>query len=411
MSARVKGQHGKRRIPVAHVTTIDMSLRYLLLNQLGSLAQEGYEVSGISTAGPDVAEIEAVGIRHVPVHMTRSPLTPIRDLVALFKLLAHFRRERYSIVHTHTPKPGLLGPLAARMAGVPIVVNTVHGFYFHDHMSAPLRRIYITMEKISARFSDVVFCQSGEDLQTAGRERIAGSEKLRYLGNGIDLSRFDPDRFSERERSEKRTELGIPPDSVVVGFVGRLVEEKGLREIFAAARMVQAEIPNVHFLLVGPVDQEKTDVVSPSDAGEFGVAGLCTFPGMRQDMPELYQAMDVFVLPSHREGFPRAPMEASAMGLPCIVTDIRGCREAVEHDRNGLLVPLGDAEALGHAIVELLGDVDRARRLGETGRQMARDRFDEQRVFETVKSEYARLLRAKGLATPDRLSISAGALA
>jgi len=410
MSAQTKSSHENRGISLVHVTTVDLSLRYLLLNQLRSLAQDGYQVSGISTAGPDVPEIEAAGIRHVPVHMTRSPFTPFRDLAALLKLFSHFRREKYSIVHTHTPKPGLLGPLAARMAGVPIVVNTVHGFYFHDHMPALLRRLYITMERIAARFSDIVLCQSSEDLKTAERERIGGAEKLRYLGNGIDLNRFDPLRVGDRERAEKRAELGISPDSALVGFVGRLVEEKGLREIFAAAPIVRAEIPNVHFLLVGPVDEEKTDAVAPSDAEESGVAGLCTFLGMRQDMPELYRAMDVFVLPSHREGFPRAPMEASAMGVPCIVTDIRGCREAVEHDRNGLLVPRGDANALAHAIVELLGDVDRARRLGETGRQMARERFDERRVFETVKSEYARLLRAKGLDAPDRSAIPAGAL-
>jgi len=415
MSAQMKGPHGKRRIAVAHVTTIDMSLRYLLLNQMRSLAQDGYQVSGISTAGPDVPEIKAAGIPHVPVHMARNPFTPFRDLASLLKLFFQYRREKYTIIHTHTPKPGLLGPIAARMAGVPIVVNTVHGYHFHEHMPARRRRFHIAMEKISTYFSDLVFCQSNEDLQTAAREGIGGGEKLRYLGNGIDLSRFDPLRLSEGEwaekRAEKRTELGIPPDAALVGFVGRLVEMKGIREIFAAAQMVRVEIPNVHFLLIGPADTEKTDSVAPADAEDSGVASICTFLGMRQDMPELYRAMDVFVLPSHREGFPRSVMEASAMGVPCIVTDVRGCREAVEHDRNGLIVPMGDADALANAIVELLGDVDRSRRLGETGRQMALERFDERPVFEMVKSEYARLLQAKGLAAPDRSDISAGALA
>lgn len=408
MSVSDKRQHGEDRFPVAHVTTADMSLRYLLLNQMRSLAQDGYEVSGISSAGPDVPEVEAAGIRHVPVQMARNPYTPFRDLVTLLKLFFHFRREKYLIIHTHTPKPGLLGPIAARMAGVPIVVSTVHGYHFHEHMPARQRRMHMAMERVSTRFSDLVLCQSHEDLETAKREKIGGAEKLRYLGNGIDLSQFDPLRVSEGARAEKRAELGIPPDAALIGFVGRLVEMKGLREIFAAAQVVRAEIPNVHFLLVGPPDTEKKDSISPADAEEAGVADICTFLGMRDDMPELYTAMDVFILPSYREGFPRSAMEASAMGVPCIVTDVRGCREAVEHDRNGLIVPMGDADALAKAILELLGDTDRARRLGETGRRMARERFDEQPVFETVKSEYARLLRAKGLAAPDRSDVSAG---
>ena len=400
-----------RRISVAHVTTVDLSLRYLLLNQLRSLGSHGYEVTGVSSPGPDVPTIEAAGVRHIPVSMTRNPFTPVRDLGALTRLAAHFRQERFDIVHTHTPKPGLLGQLAARMARVPVVVNTIHGFYFHEHMSPLLRQFYIRMEKIAARCSDIVLCQSREDLQTALREGIGGRKKLRFLGNGIDLVRFDPRWVSGVGAAEKRIELGIAPDSVVVGFVGRLVEEKGLLELFAAAPRIRTQIPNVHFLLIGPVDAPKPDAVSPATADEYGIGSYCTFLGMRQDMPELYGAMDVFVLPSHREGFPRTPMEASAMGVPCVVTDIRGCREAVQAGVNGLLVPRRNAEQLADAIVRILRDTDLARRLGRGGAQMARERFDEQRVFGTVRSEYERLLHEKGLKVPDRPAMAAEALA
>src|SRR6266480_3246854 len=129
-------------VKIAHVTTVDVSLRYLLLNQLQSLREAGYEVVGISAPGPEVAHLEAAGIRHIAVVMTRN-LTPLADLVSFWRLYQIMRREHFSIVHTHTPKAGLLGQLAARLAGVPLVINTVHGFYLHSGMRPIARRIYL----------------------------------------------------------------------------------------------------------------------------------------------------------------------------------------------------------------------------------------------------------------------------
>jgi glycosyltransferase involved in cell wall biosynthesis len=376
-----------------------MSLRYLLLNQMLSIQQEGYGVVGVSTPGQDVSAIEESGIQHIPVSITRS-FTPLADLFSLWHLFRVMRRECFTIVHTHNPKPGLLGQLAARMAGVPIVVNTLHGFYFHDRMSPVWRHFYITMEKVAARCSDVILSQNSEDVQTAIREHICPPEKIKYLGNGIDVLHFDPGSVSARDIASRLDEWGLSATASVVGFVGRLVEEKGLLELLQAARMVRERVSDVRFLLLGPVDGQKPDALQPSIAKEYGIADICVFSGMRQDMRELYALMDVFVLPSHREGFPRSPMEASAMEVPCVVTDIRGCREAVEHGRNGLLVPPGDVQALANTIVELLIDKEKAQRMGKEGRRMALERFDERLVFEKVKTEYARLLKEKGISAP-----------
>lgn len=386
-------------LKVAHVTTVDLSLRYLLLNQLLNIRQAGYEVVGISAAGPDVATLTAAGLRHIAVPMTRN-FTPLADLRSLWALYRVIRREGFTIVHTHTPKPGLLGQLAARLAGAPIVVNTLHGFYFHDRMSPQWRRFYITLEKMAALCSDVILSQNSEDIQTAIGERICPAEKIKPLGNGIDVGRFDRARFDPHTLRNKRRALGIPDEACVVGFVGRLVSEKGILELMQAAQMVAQKGLKMHLLIVGPIDHDKADSLKPEIARDYGLAKVCIFTGMREDMPELYAAMDVFVLPSHREGFPRSLMEASAMGVPCIATDIRGCREAVEHDRNGLLVPLGDVPALAAAILELLTDGEKARQLGEAGRRLALQRFDEQPIFQIVKAEYARLLTQKGLTPP-----------
>ncbi len=384
---------------IAHITAIDMALRYLLLNQLRCAQAAGYQVVGISSPGSACSTLEAAGIRHIGVPISRR-LTPLRDIVSLWKLYRVLRAERFTIVHTHTPKPGLLGQLAARMAGVPVIVNTVHGFYFHDDMHPAWRRFYITVEKVAARHSDVILCVNSEDVQTAIREGICSPEKIKCLGSGIDVERFDRSRLDPDRIDTLRAEMGLPADAPVVGFVGRLVYEKGLVELFQAACDIRARVPNVHFLFVGPIDTDKADALRPEKAAEYGIADICHFPGVRQDMPEMYALMDVLALPSHREGFPRAPMEASSMRVPCVVTDIRGCREAVEHRRNGLLVPLYNLDSLAAAIVELLTDPELAVALGAAGRDLAMERFDERPVFRRVLAEYERLLHEKGIQAP-----------
>lgn len=393
-------------VRVAHVTTIDQSLRYLLLNQLRSITDAGYQVTGISAPGPDVPALEAHGIRHIAVPLTRR-LTPLADLRALLRLYRVFRHERFTIVHTHTPKPGLLGQLAARMAGTPAVINTIHGFYFHEHMSPAQQRFYITMERIAARCSDLILSQSSEDLDTAVRLSICPPERIQLLGNGIDLRRFDRRRIDPAHLMRLRQTLGVPSGVPVIGFVGRLVAEKGMIELARAVQQVQSRVGPVTLLIVGGVDREKADALTPEDIQAAAGATTCVFAGVRQDMPEMYALMDIFALPSYREGFPRAAMEASAMGAPCVVTDVRGCREAVEHGRNGLLTPLRDVDALADALVRLVRDNDLRAAMGAAGRSMARERFDEQQVFQRVIGAYRRVLREKGIPAPESVAMPA----
>ncbi|MEM7435947.1 MAG: glycosyltransferase family 4 protein [Myxococcota bacterium] len=383
-------QAGKPR--VAHVTTVDLSLRYLLLNQLQRIQNEGYEVCGISADGPDVSVVEAAGIPHFAVPMTRR-FTPIADLRALVSLIRVMRREKFDLVHTHTPKAGLLGQLAARFAGVPAVANTLHGFYFHDDTKPVPRRFYIWMERIAASCSDIILSQNREDMTTAVAERIAPPDRLKWLGNGIDLTRFDRRRLSEDALDALRAEIDIDATSPVIGFVGRLVEEKGILDLLEAAKRIVRDAPTAQFLIVGPYDEEKPDAIRPDIADRYGIANRCRFVGMRNDMPELYALMDVLVLPSYREGFPRAPMEASAMGVPAVVTDIRGCREAVDDGANGLRFPVGDTKALAMAVLRLIEDDTKRDEMGKAARRIAEDRFDEQKVFDRVLGEYERLLR------------------
>lgn len=391
-----------KRIKVVHITTVAQSLQGLLLNQMKSIQSKGYEVVGISSPGVEVPLLEAAGIRHVAIPMSRK-VTPLLDLLSLVRLYLVMRQETFTIVHTHTPKAGLLGQLAARLAGVPIVVNTVHGFYMHDRMHPILRQFYIALEKIAGRCSDVILSQNREDIVTASSAGICPPEKIKHLGNGIDLSIFNRDQVTIGDIRRKRQQLGIPDDTKVVGFVGRLAgKRKGFVDFLGACQRVAIQFPNVRFLIIGDADVGKDDAVGPSAAKDHGVSDQCLFLGLRPnaELPSLYAVMDLLVLPSLFEGMPRVVIEAAAMGIPAVVTDVKGNREVVEHGRNGLLVPLGDVQALADAILEILKDPQKAECMGKEGYCMAREQFDERVVFTKVIAEYSRMLAEKDVRIP-----------
>lgn len=389
---------------VAHVTTVDMSVRHLLLNQLLSLRAAGFDVTAISATGPDIEPVVAAGVRHVDVPFTRR-MTPMADLRACWALWRLFRRERFTIVHTHQVKAAVFGQLAARLAGVPIVVNTVHGFYFHENTPWLKRRAWIALERLVARLSTFLLSQNREDIETAALEGICGRKKIQYIGNGIDVERFDRSAIDRTRVEALRHQLGFAPRDVVIGFVGRLVREKGVLELFDAARRLRSRFPALRVLVIGPVDSDKPDAIRQATAAAYGIDDITVFTGYRHDMPNLYALMNVCVLPSHREGMPRSPMEASAMGVPCVATAIRGCREVVREGRNGYLVPVKNPEALAEAVERILTDDVLAARLSKRARAMACEQFDERLVFERVKSAYVRLLQQKGF-DPAALGVS-----
>jgi len=377
---------GRRLI---HVTTSDMSLALLLGPQLRAFAAQGMEVIGASAPGPFADQLTSWGISHVPLrHATRS-VSPGHDLMALPELVKLFRRLRPDIVHTHNPKPGIYGRLAARAAGVPGVVNTVHGLYAAPEDSMIRKTVVYGLERMASACSQVEFFQNPEDLQVMRRLGVPAA-KLELLGNGVDLVRHRPPR-SESEVDRARAELGVSSTSIVVGTVGRLVWQKGFRELFAAARRIRTLRPEVMFVIVGPEDEAKGDALGPGDIAEAKALGNVLFTGHRDDVAELYQGFDLYVLPSYREGFPRSAMEAAASGLPIVATDIRGCRQVVDHGVNGLLVPIHDADALTVAIGELAGDASKRTAMGIRARQKAESDFDDRQIIDRTLAAYRRL--------------------
>ena len=375
---------------LVHLTTTDVSLALLLGPQLRAFRSAGFDVVGVSAPGPYVEELRDAGIDHIPLrNATRAP-APHRDLAALAELRSLFRRDRPDIVHTHNPKPGVYGRLAARAARVPGIVNTVHGLYAQPHDPWAKRAVVYGLERVAARCSHAELVQNPEDIDVLVRIGVP-REKIQLLGNGIDLSRFDPGAGPDGRRAQLRRELGVGDHEVLVGAVGRMVREKGYEELFAAAARLRVEAPDVRLVVIGPADPDKPDAVDQATLDRATADGV-RFLGLRRDVEDLYGALDVYVLASHREGFPRSAMEAAAMGLPIVATDIRGCRQVVDHGRTGLLVPVGRADALAEALTMLATDPATRAAMGAAGRAKAVQEFDQQRQIDISLGTYERLL-------------------
>jgi glycosyltransferase involved in cell wall biosynthesis len=367
---------GGRPLRIAHLTTVDMSLELLLGVELDVDVATGLDVVGLSAPGPYVAAVEARGVRHVPLPSLTRSWDPRSDAAAARELLQALLELRLDVLHTHNPKTGVLGRVLGRLVGVPVVVNTCHGLWAQAHDSLARRTFVLGAESFAAQFSHAELAQNAEDAATLRRW---GAPQPRVVGNGTDLRRFGPDPVA---RARLRAEWGIEHDTLVVGGVGRLVAEKGLVELAAAARTLHDRFDDqVTVVWVGPDDPDKPDALSD-------LAESVRLLGARTDMPAVYNAFDVFVLPSYREGFSRSGMEAAATGLPLVLSDIRGCREVGRHEREALLVAAGDEAALAEAILRLVEDPELRERLGTAARKRALAEFDQVRIAASSLATY-----------------------
>ena len=264
------------------------------------------------------------------------------DLRAARDLWRFLRAETVDVLHVHTPKPGVYGRIVGRAAGVPVVASTVHGIYALPTDRWLKRAGVYALAVFSARLGDVEFVVNAEDAELLAGLPLYPSRRLQLVGNGVDLNRFDPARFDGDERRRLRAAIGVGDGTIVVGAVGRLVREKGFLDLFAAAAALDGRY---QIVVAGPADPEKPDALTAAEIVEAEAQGV-TFLGMREDIERVYAMLDVFVLPSYREGLPQSAMEASAMALPVIATDVRGCRSVVRDGHTGWLVPRGDVAAL-----------------------------------------------------------------
>lgn len=378
---------------ILQMCAVDFTIRQFLLPLGTALKRAGHEVVFASAAGRYVPEIEAAGFRFLDNPVARS-MNVASHAGAIWRTVRLLRRERFDVVHVHTPIAALVGRIAAKLAGVPVKIYTAHGFYFHDEMAARKRAIYVGMEKVGARCGDFIMTVSREDEEAALRLGIARAGEIETIYNGVDVGHFDAARFSAEERARRRREARIPQDARVVGIVGRLVREKGFGELLDAFVEVSRKHPDVWLLVVGDVLESDRDGIKAEfleRAERAGVWGRIVLSGLVEDTAPWLAMMDLFALPSYREGMPVSLLEAMAMGLPAIATDIRGCREEVEAGVTGLLVPARDAGALALAMDEMLSDGTRMTAMGEAGRARVLAHFDIEKVVAHQIAIYGRL--------------------
>jgi glycosyltransferase involved in cell wall biosynthesis len=392
----VKAERGVSPVRLVHVTTVPMSLTFLR-GQVGFMKARGYRVYALSSPGPDLdAFSEAEGVEVRAVEMPRR-ITPLRDLRAVLALLREFRRIEPVIVHAHTPKGGLLGMITARLGGAPVRIYHMRGL---PHLTARgwKRRLLIATEWISCRLAHQVLCVSHSIRREAVAAGVCPSEKIKVLlggsGNGVDAGgRFDPGRQGAAARGETRSRFGIPHDAVVVGFVGRIVRDKGVIELARAWQVLREERSDLHLLLVGPFEpqdplpEEVHSVLRDDDRVHHA--------GMDWNTPPLYAAMDVVALPTYREGFPNVPLEAAAMSLPVVATRVPGCVDAVEDGVTGILVEAGDPDDLTAALRRYVLDPALRHRHGAAGRARVLRDFRREAIWEALEAQYRSLLAEK----------------
>jgi glycosyltransferase involved in cell wall biosynthesis len=381
---------------VLTLSTVDITLDKLLLPLIRALRDEGFVSECASADGTHAEMLRDMGFVVHPISFKRRLLTTTH-ITAFFQVYRLLRRRSYQIVHVHTPFAQVIGRVAARLAGVPLVFYTSHGFQFYESRSRLACYAIARVEQLLGKWTDMLFTQSREDAETAVRIGIAPKERVLWIGNGVQLDRFQPGPPT----LDTRREFDLDANHRVVGFIGRIVREKGIEELIEAMAYVTTREPDARLLVVGDTlasdgDTEAKKVVQRAIL-EYGMQDKVRFAGLRDDIPRLLKALDIFVLPSWREGMPRSIIEAMATGLPVVATDIRGCREEVIHGESGLLVPPRNPRKLGEAILSLVCDDAQAKRMGKRGRELALEWFNEDAVIERQIEAYHRLIAERSL--------------
>lgn len=333
----------------------------------------------------------ARGVKPILVPELSREVSPDRDLAALLKLLRFIKKEKPSIVHTHMAKAGTLGRLAAKIAGVPLIFHTYHGHIFHSYFSPIKARVFVGIERVLGRFTDTIIVVGERQRQEIAAYGIAPIQKLAAIPLGLEL---EPFLVAEGHRGELRQELGLGAQTPLVGIVARLVPIKAHEYFLQAARLVREEIGGAKFLVVG--DGERRGELEGL-AESLGLKGEVLFLGWRRDLPRVYADLDVVVLSSLNEGSPVSLIEALAAARPVVATDVGGVGEVVVDGETGLLVPPKDAAALAQAILTLLADPQRGRRLGLVGRQRVYPQHAAERLVHDIEKLYRSRLAAKGV--------------
>ncbi|HLF51189.1 glycosyltransferase family 4 protein [Flavobacterium sp.] len=374
------------------ITTVPISLEKLLENQL-LFMKSHYEVTAISSDKPNlerVGQLQEVAVFHV--EMTRK-ITPWQDVKAVWQLYNYFKREKPFIVHTHTPKAGTVGMMAAKLAGVPHRLHTIAGLPLLEARGIK-RKLLNAVEKITYTCATRIYPNSYGLKEIIINEQFCKPNKLKVLAsgssNGIDTAYFGPENFSELQNQILKTNLGIQADDFVFIFVGRLVGDKGINELIQAFKKISSGTEGIKLILVGSFESD-LDPLEQETIQEITTNNNIISVGFQKDVRPYLAISDCLAFPSYREGFPNVVMQAGAMRLPCIVTNINGCNEIIIEGQNGTIIPVKDADALYRAMKTMVDVVGFRTKLQQNARPMIVSRYEQQVVWEAILAEYKSL--------------------
>ena len=371
------------------ITTVPLSLDKLLEGQLRFM-NAFYKVIAVSS---EKDYLERIGKREevetFHVEMTRK-ITPIHDLISVVRMYFFLKKLKPFIVHTHTPKAGIVGMLAAKLAGVPIRLHTVAGLPLLE-TTGTKRKVLDWVEKQTYNCATKVYPNSKALRDIITQNNYCASEKLHVIANGstngIDTTHFNAFLFSEEETSNLKKKLGIKATDFVFIFVGRMVADKGINELLAAFSQLNKEVNKVKLLLVGPLEQD-LNPLSFETIKQIDTNSNVISVGYQNDVRPYFTISNCLVFPSYREGFPNVVMQAGAMNLPSIVTNINGCNEIIMDNQNGMLIPVKDEKAVFQAMKKMHSDSDLCIKLQQNARQLIVSRYEQSLVWNAILEEY-----------------------
>lgn len=374
-------------IKILRITTVPISLNILLKGQLRYMQEQGYDVITASASGAEVDEVcSREGVKHFPIAFTRT-LSPLQDLKALWQLVNLIKEQKPDIVHTHTPKAGLLGMMAAKIAGVKVRMHTVAGMPLMEAKGLT-KRILRNTERLTYRCATKAYPNSFQLKNYMDREFPIYQKKFKIIGegssNGINTHYFSKDQLDNEQLHMLKKELEIAENQLVFVFVGRLVEDKGIHELVEAfTQLPQSAV----LLLVGPFEDER-EPVREDIKNEIKLNPRVKHVGFQSDIRPYLAIADVFVFPSYREGFPNVVLQAAAMELPSIVSDINGCNEIVQDSYNGIIVPPKETILLHEAMKKLMNDKEERIALAKNARPSILQKYDQLFVWQKILEEY-----------------------
>lgn len=378
------------------ITTVPLSLEKLLENQLTFMSNH-FDVIAISS---DKNRLEKFGkdnsVKTKHIELTRK-ITPFQDLKTLWQLYWFLKKERPQIVHSHTPKAGIIGMLAAKLTGVPNRLHTVAGLPLLEATGFK-RKVLNIVERLTYKNATNVYPNSYGLEKIILKEKFTKKEKLKVIANGssngINTNYFNPDNYSEIDKNELRESLYISKNDFVFVFIGRLVSDKGINELVDTFIKLNSENKNTKLLLVGPLETE-LDPLKKETLSEINNTKNIISVGYQQDVRPYFAISDVLTFPSYREGLPNVVLQAGSMNLPSIVTNINGCNEIIEHNHNGLIIAAKDKGTLFNAMNELLNKTSLLKKLQLNARKSIITRYQQQVVWDALLKEYEYLSRRK----------------